>query len=159
MDEFCSRHKRIEKRHLDYARNSYRNEFTDFLPHCYSRALPRTPSHAVSRFFHGPNHHSYGFGSQENSFVPRRFGYGPHPHHGDHFPRRHGFPVGGSYSLFEPRHLDDPHFPHRGSRPTGSKGELQKSVKTSSCCMVKYWIPTIYLTNTSTEPLTSSSLM
>jgi hypothetical protein len=30
LDEFCFRHKRIKKRHLDYARNSYCNEFTDF---------------------------------------------------------------------------------------------------------------------------------
>jgi hypothetical protein len=30
LDEFCFRRKRIEKRRLDYARNSYRNKFTDF---------------------------------------------------------------------------------------------------------------------------------
>jgi hypothetical protein len=63
LDEFCFCHKRIEKRRLDYARNLYRNEFTDFPSHSYSRALPRTPSHAVSHFFHGPNHRSYSFGS------------------------------------------------------------------------------------------------
>jgi hypothetical protein len=40
---------------FEYARNSYRDEFFDFLPHSYS--------HALSRFSHGPNHHSYGFGS------------------------------------------------------------------------------------------------
>jgi hypothetical protein len=55
LDEFCFRRKRIEKRHLDYARNSCCNEFIDFLPRTYSRAS--------SRFFHGPNHHSYGCGS------------------------------------------------------------------------------------------------
>jgi hypothetical protein len=55
LDEFSSRRGRIEKRHFDYARNSYRNEFIDFLPCSYSRAL--------SRYFHGPNHLSYGFGS------------------------------------------------------------------------------------------------
>jgi hypothetical protein len=55
LDEFCFRRKRIEKRHFDYARNSYHNEFID-LP-------PRTSSHASSCFFHGPNHHSYGFSS------------------------------------------------------------------------------------------------
>jgi hypothetical protein len=55
LDEFYFRHKRIEKRHFDYARNSYRNEFIDFPPHTYS--------HAPSHFFHGPNHRSYGFGS------------------------------------------------------------------------------------------------
>jgi hypothetical protein len=63
LDEFYFRRKRIEKRRLDYARNSYRNEFTDFPPCSYSRAPPHTPSHSVSRFFHGPNHNSYGFGS------------------------------------------------------------------------------------------------
>jgi hypothetical protein len=30
LDEFCFCHKRIEKKHFDYARNSYRNEFTVF---------------------------------------------------------------------------------------------------------------------------------
>jgi hypothetical protein len=55
LDEFCFRRKRIEKWRLDYARNSYRNEFIDF--------LPRTTSCASSLFFHGPNHRSYGFGS------------------------------------------------------------------------------------------------
>jgi hypothetical protein len=53
LDEFCFCHKRIEKRRFDYARNSYRDEFIDFPPRSYSRA--------PSRFFHGPNHRSYGF--------------------------------------------------------------------------------------------------
>jgi hypothetical protein len=53
--EFYFRRKRIEKWHLDYARNSYHDEFIDFLPHTFSRAL--------SHFFHGPNHRSYGFDS------------------------------------------------------------------------------------------------
>jgi hypothetical protein len=90
LDEFCFRCKRIEKRRFDYARNSYRDEFIDFLPRSYSRAL--------SIFFHGPNHHSYSFGSRENSFVPRHFGYSPRPHRGDRFLRRPGFPAGGSYT-------------------------------------------------------------
>jgi hypothetical protein len=71
LDEFCFRRKRIEKRRLDYARNSYRDEFIDFLPcsyshvlpHSYSHALPHTSSRALSHFSHGPNHRSYGFGS------------------------------------------------------------------------------------------------
>jgi hypothetical protein len=62
LNEFCFRRKRIEKMRLDYARNSHRNEFTDFPPRSYSRAPPRTP-HAMSHFFHGPNDCSYGFGS------------------------------------------------------------------------------------------------
>jgi hypothetical protein len=97
VDEFCFRRKRIEKRCFDYARNSYRDEFIDFPPHSYSRALSRTSSHTLSHFSHGPNHCSYGLGSRENGFVPRRFGYGLCPHHGDRFSRRPGFPAGGSY--------------------------------------------------------------
>jgi hypothetical protein len=88
--------------------------------------------------------------------VSRRFGYGPRPHHGDYIPRRHGFPTEGSYARLEPRHLDGPHFPCHGSRPTGSNSEVQKTVKTSSGRMVKCWISKIYLTNPSTEPLTTS---
>jgi hypothetical protein len=55
LDEFCFRRKRIEKMRFDFARNSYHNEFIDFLPHSYCYAL--------SRFFHKPNHRSYDFGS------------------------------------------------------------------------------------------------
>jgi hypothetical protein len=69
--------------------------------------------------------------------VPRHFGYGPHPHRGDCFPCRPGFPVGGAHTHFEPRHLDDPYFPHRGLRSTWPNGELERIVKTSSGCMVK----------------------
>jgi hypothetical protein len=63
LDKFSFRRNRIEKRHLDYARNSYHNEFIDFPPHSYSRAPPCTPSRSVSRFFHGHNHRSYNFSS------------------------------------------------------------------------------------------------
>jgi uncharacterized protein YjeT (DUF2065 family) len=52
LNEFCFRHKRIEKMRFNYDRNSYCDEFIDFLPRSYSRA--------PSRFIHGPNHHSYG---------------------------------------------------------------------------------------------------
>jgi hypothetical protein len=77
LDKFCFQRKRIEKRRFDYARNSYRDEFIDFLPRSYShapprfysRASPHTSSCALPQFAHGPNHHSYGFGSQENRFV------------------------------------------------------------------------------------------
>jgi hypothetical protein len=75
LDEFCFRCRRIEKRRFDYARNSYHDEFFDFPPRSYSRALPRTSSRALPQFTHGPNHRSYGFGSRENRFVPRCFGY------------------------------------------------------------------------------------
>jgi hypothetical protein len=54
LDEFCFRHKKIEKMHVDYARNSYHDEFTDFLPCSYSCA--------PSRFFHVSNPRSYSFG-------------------------------------------------------------------------------------------------
>jgi hypothetical protein len=63
LDEFFFLHKRIEKRCFEYARNSYHDEFFDFLPHSYSRASPRTSSRALSHFSHGPNHLSYSFGS------------------------------------------------------------------------------------------------
>jgi regulator of replication initiation timing len=33
LDEFCFRWKRIERRCVEYARDSYRDEFIDFLPH------------------------------------------------------------------------------------------------------------------------------
>jgi hypothetical protein len=124
LDEFCFRHKRIEKRHLDYTRNSYHGEFIDFLPRSYSHTLPRTSSHALPRFSHEPNHLSYDLSSQENNFVPRRIGYGTCPHRGDRFLRRLSFPAGGSHTHLEPRHLDGPCFPHHGSRPTRSNGEV-----------------------------------
>jgi hypothetical protein len=130
LDEFCFRQKRIKKRRHEYARNSYHDEFFDLPPRSYSRVLPRSycrassntfshvlpriSSHTLSQFAHGPNHHSYGFGSQENCFVPRRFVYDPCPHRGDRFSRRPGFSVGGAHTHFEPRHLDDPRFPRRG---------------------------------------------
>jgi regulator of replication initiation timing len=78
LDEFCFRRKRIEMRRVEYARDSYRDEFFDILPQSYSRipphsysralsrtfsrALPRTSSCALPQFPHGPNHRSYGFG-------------------------------------------------------------------------------------------------
>jgi hypothetical protein len=167
LDEFCFRRKRIKRRRVEYARNSYRDEFIDFPPHSYShvsprfysRAPPRTSSRAFPQFPHGPNHHSYGFGPRENHFKPRCFGYGPRPHRGDHFLRSPGFPARGAHTHFEPRHLDSPCFPHHGSRPTQPNGELQRIVKTPSSRMVKYWIHKIYLTNPSTEPSTSSRSM
>jgi hypothetical protein len=102
LEEFYFRHKRIEKRYFDYARNSYNDEFSDFLPRSYSRASPRTSSRALSSFSHRPNHHSYGFGSQEKNLVPRRFGYGPRSHRGDCFPCRLGFSAGGSTLTLSP---------------------------------------------------------
>jgi hypothetical protein len=137
LDEFCFRRKRIERRRFDYARNSYRDQFSDFLPHSFSHALPRTSSHALLLFTHGPNHHSYGFSSQENHFELRQVGYGPRPHCGDRFPCMPIFSAGGSHTHFEPRHLDGPCFPCRGSRPTRKNGEVQRTVKTSSGRMVK----------------------
>jgi hypothetical protein len=118
LDEFCFWRERIEMMRLDYARNSYRDEFSDLPPHSFSRALSRTSSRALSHLSHEPNHHSYGFGSRENSFEPRRFGYDPHPHRGDRFPRRPIFLAGGSHIHFELRHLDGPHFLRHGSCPT-----------------------------------------
>jgi hypothetical protein len=164
LDEFCFWRKRIERRHVEYVRNSYHDEFIDFSPHSYShvplrfysRASPHTSSRGFPRFSYEPNHHSYGFGSRENCFEPRRFGYDPRPRRGDRFPRRPDFPTRGSYTHFEPRHLDGPRFPCRSSRPTQPSGEVQRTVKTSSSRMVKCWITKIYLTNPSTEPSTFS---
>jgi regulator of replication initiation timing len=70
LDEFCFQQKRIERRRVEYARDSYRDEFIDFLPHsyshvpprCYSRASPHTFSRVLPQFAHGPNHRSYGLG-------------------------------------------------------------------------------------------------
>jgi hypothetical protein len=164
LDEFCFRRKRIERRHVEYTGNSYLDEFIDYppcsyshvLPHFYSRASSRTSSRALPQFSYGPNHCSYGFGSRENRLEPRRLGYGPHPHRGDRFPRMPDFPAEGSYTHFDPRHMDGPHFPRCGSRPTGPSGEVQRTVKISSGHMVKCWILKIDLTNLSTEASTFS---
>jgi hypothetical protein len=43
LEEFCFRRKRIERRRFDYARNSYRDEFSDF--------PPLFLSHFASHFF------------------------------------------------------------------------------------------------------------
>jgi hypothetical protein len=93
--------------------------------------------------------------------VPRRFDFDPRYHRGDCTPRRPGFSTrgGGSHTRFETRHLVGPHFSRRGSRPTHSNSEVQKTVKTFSGRMVKCWIHNIYLTNSSTEPSTSSRPM
>jgi hypothetical protein len=175
LDEFYFRWKRIERRCVEYARDSYRDKFNDFLPCSYShvpprfyscasprtfsRALLRISSSALPQFAHRPNHHSYGFGPRENRFEPRRFGYNPRPHRGDRFPHRPGFPAGGSYPHFELRHLDGPHFSHCGSHLTRPSDEVQRTVKTSSDRTVKCWISKIYLTNPSTEPSTFSHPM
>jgi hypothetical protein len=50
-------------------------------------------------------------------------------------------------------------FPHRGSHSTGSSGEVLRTMKTSFGRMVKYGIPKIYLTKSSTEPSTFSHPM
>jgi hypothetical protein len=175
LDELCFRWKRIERRRVEYARDLYRDEFINFssrsyshvpprfysraLPHTFSRPLPHTSSSASPQLAHGPNHRSYGFGPRENRFEPICFGYGPRPRRVDRFPRRPGFPAGGSFPHFKSRHLDGPCFPCRGSHPTRPSGEVQRTIKTFSGRMVKCWIPKIYLTNPSTEPLTLSRPM
>jgi hypothetical protein len=60
---FCFRRKRMEKRCVDYATNSYHDEFFDFLSRFYSCVSPRTSSRALSHFSYVPNHRSYDFGS------------------------------------------------------------------------------------------------
>jgi hypothetical protein len=124
---------------------THHDEFIDLPPHSYSRVLPRSYSRALPHTFlralfhfsHGSNHCSYGFGSRENCFEPRRFGYGPRPRRGDRFLYRPDFPAEGSYTHFESRHLDDPRFSRCGSRPTRPNGELERIVKTSFDRMVK----------------------
>jgi hypothetical protein len=96
---------------------------------------------------------------EENRFEPRRLGYGPRPHRGDRLPCRPDFPAEGSFPQLESRHLDGPRFLRRGSRPTRSSGEVQRTMKTSSGRMVKCWIPKIYRTNPSTESSTFSHPM
>jgi hypothetical protein len=122
---------------FDYARNSFRDEFSDFPPRSFSHALSHTSSRALPQFAHGPNHCSYDFSSRENRFEPRRFGYDSRLHRGDRFPRIHVFPAGGFHTHFEPRHLYGPHFLRRGSHPTVSSGEVLKTMKICFGCMVK----------------------
>jgi hypothetical protein len=136
LNEFCFRRKRLERKRFEYARNSNHDEFFDFQPRSCSHASPHTSSCAFSQFSYEPNHRSYGFGLRENRFEPRHFGYDTHPHRGDYFLRRPGFPAGGFNTHFEPRHLDVSRFPHRGSHPTRSNGDVQKIVKTYSGLMV-----------------------
>jgi hypothetical protein len=47
LDEFCFRRNRIERRRFDYARNSYRDEFSDFSTSLF---LSRFASHFFSCF-------------------------------------------------------------------------------------------------------------
>jgi hypothetical protein len=182
LDGFCFWWKRIEMRRVEYARDSYRDEFFDVPPQFYSHIPPRSYSRASSRTFSRASLRTFsracltlllvlclsslmdptithGFGPRENRFVPRCFGYGSRPRHGDRFPHRPGFSAGGSFTHFEPRHLDGPRFPHRGSCPTRPNGELERIVKTSFGRMIKCWIPKIYLTNPSMEPSTPSRPM
>jgi hypothetical protein len=126
-------------RYMDCARDSYHDEFIDFLPHFSSRAL--------SHVSHGPNYHLYDFGSRESGLVPRCFGVNPCSHHSVCSLRRHDFPARGVYSHVEPSRFDDPHFLHHGSRSTRSNDEVLKIVKTFSGRMVKCCIPKIFITN------------
>jgi hypothetical protein len=50
LDEFCFRRKRIEKRHFEYARNLYHDEFFDLTPRSYSHVPPRSYSCAFVLF-------------------------------------------------------------------------------------------------------------
>jgi hypothetical protein len=49
LDEFCFQWKRIERRRVEYAIDSYRDEFINFLPCSYSHVSPRFYSHALPR--------------------------------------------------------------------------------------------------------------
>jgi hypothetical protein len=90
--------------------------------------------------------------------VSKCFGYGSHPHHGDHFPRRPIFLL-ECLTHPEPKHLDGPRFLHRGLYPTGPNGDVQRTIKTPSGRMVKCWIFKIYLINPNTKSSTFSRPM
>jgi hypothetical protein len=51
LDEFCFWCKRIEKRLIDYARNSYHDEFIDILPHSFLSSASLLLSIFASHFF------------------------------------------------------------------------------------------------------------
>jgi hypothetical protein len=51
LDEFCFQYKRIERRRVEYARDSYCDEFIDFPPRSYSHVPPCFYSHASPRTF------------------------------------------------------------------------------------------------------------
>jgi hypothetical protein len=51
LDEFCFRWKRIERRRVEYTRDSYRDKFIDFPPRSYSHVSPRFYSRASPRTF------------------------------------------------------------------------------------------------------------
>jgi hypothetical protein len=52
LDEFCFRRKRIERRRVEYARDSYRDEFLDCSPRSYSHVLPSFYSVLHLTLFH-----------------------------------------------------------------------------------------------------------
>jgi hypothetical protein len=172
LDEFCFQRKRIERRRVEYARDSYRDEFIDFMPHSYSHVLPRSYSRVSSPTFYVlcltlllvPC---------LSSLIDLTIAHMVLVHERtalslDALVTTHVlvvvivshiglvFLLEGYSPHFESRHLDGPRFPRRGSRPTRPSGEVQRTVKTSSGRMVKCWIPKIYLTNPSTEPSTFS---
>jgi hypothetical protein len=49
LDEFYFRRKRIERRRVEYVRNSYRDELIDYPPHSYSHVPPRFLTYASPR--------------------------------------------------------------------------------------------------------------
>jgi hypothetical protein len=51
LDEFCFRRKRVERSRVEYARDSYHDEFIDFLTRSYSHVPPRPYSRALPRTF------------------------------------------------------------------------------------------------------------
>jgi hypothetical protein len=131
---------------FEYARNSYRYEFFEFLSRSCSLTLPHTSSCVLPQFSHGPNHRSYGLVHERTGLYLDALDMP-------------GFSAGASHTHLELRHLDGSRFLHRGSRPTQPNDEVERTVKTSSGHMVKCWIPKIYLTNPSTESSTFSRPM
>ena len=164
LDDFCFRCKRLERWQREYLRNAY-HENIDFSPHFAPCATPRSNHHSDDyrprENGHAPprtNHHSYGYGLRENDFVSQCFSFDPRSlHHGDQYMCRHRYPSDGFYSHHEPRCFDRPCLPHCGSCSPRSSDDVHVATLTSSCCMVKCWIPKVYLTNPTTKPSISLS--
>jgi hypothetical protein len=154
LDEFCFRWKRIERRHVEYARDSYHDELFIFclvlIPMfhlAFTLVLRLALSHALCLALLLVLHLS--------SFMDPTIAHMVLVHERtalslDALVTAHVlivvtvshvglvYPPGGSFPHFELRHLDGPRFLRHGSRPTQPSGEVQRTVKTSSGHMVKF---------------------
>jgi hypothetical protein len=89
---------------VDYAKNSYHDEFIDFLPHI--------SFHVPSHFSQGPDHCPSSYVSRKSGLITGCFGVDLLSHCGVvHLPCRHGFPARSVYSHVEPSRCDSQCFP------------------------------------------------